>query len=352
MEVSKMHELEKTIIAVPELPENHLAIYSRLWQFEIWLRHMVYVELCAKYGEDWSNHLEGNSTYAKTSDESLTHMHAPEKMDLSYVTFGALTKTITKEWDLFSCYLPKQSIWNARIEEVSQIRNRVAHFRRGNDDDFPRVIQLLRDVDQGFFKFCTSLNRSLYPLSTDRNDPIICYFSPLNPYVGRDPSIAPNSIYDHFANSFEIKFEIISRPWSKIPKDYSEVIGLPGYFYELNLHCHDGRIVRYTDLLKATGFLHESLLYFVLSSEEDHLRVILPSILGKDILIKCFDVFIKVFANNLWPQREERSLSDEAMQADMDRVQRFADSCPEFVIGPKNPLSFLEPDMGCSFFNV
>jgi hypothetical protein len=56
---------------------------------------------------------------------------------------------------------------------------------------------------------------------------------------------------------------------------------------------------------------------------------------------------------------------ERAMNAAMDSVQRgpvfnlqgktiqgVADSWPEYVLGPANPLTFLAPDMPCNFFGV
>ena len=93
---------------------------------------------------------------ALNNDLRLTHMPGPERFPISYVTFGEILKTIDANWHLFEPYLPPQDLWQAKLVEVSQIRNRVAHFRRGHEDDLDRVLRLMKDVDQGFFKFCTS----------------------------------------------------------------------------------------------------------------------------------------------------------------------------------------------------
>ena len=37
----------------PDLPRERLWTYALLWNFEIWLRTMVYVELRAGYGDAW-----------------------------------------------------------------------------------------------------------------------------------------------------------------------------------------------------------------------------------------------------------------------------------------------------------
>lgn len=348
-------EIEKiiaTIKAVPELSGDRLIIYARLWQFETWLRQMVYVELRAKYGDDWNKHLKGNVDHARDSDQLLTHMPTPEKMELSFVSFGALVKTIYEEWALFEEFLPPQNIWNARIEEVSQIRNRIAHFRKGHIDDYQRVVQLMRDVDKGFFEFCTSLNKFLYSLSRDTSDPVIHEFAPLNPYIKRDIPDTKDNIYTHFAGKFEIKIDIVKRPWIGIPENFTQVIGQPGFFYALNIHEHDGREFHYEDLLKSTKSIHQHILYISMGSNGDHLRVLIPSLLGKEMMIEIIRAFIDAAANNSWPGRSDRSFSSDSVENIMNKIESIADKWPEYVIGPENPISFLAPDMECSFFGA
>jgi hypothetical protein len=67
------------------------------------------------------------------------------------------------------------TIWEAKLEEVSQIRHRVAHFRRGHRDDLQRVLQLMRDLDQGFWRFCTSYNDPT-PVLPQSDDPVVSHF--------------------------------------------------------------------------------------------------------------------------------------------------------------------------------
>ncbi len=40
------------------------------------------------------------------------------------------------------------------------------------------------------------------------------------------------------------------------------------------------------------------------------------------------------------------------INSDDRTVQKLSEKWPEYVLGPKNPLTFLGPDMPCSFFNV
>lgn len=132
----------------PPLPEGRLECYVRLWQLELWLRELVYLELKSRYGTAWSSRLFGYGTQPQKADARLTHMPTREQGPLSYITFSSLLKTIRKNRHLFAPYLPVPSIWNARMEEVTQIRNRVAHFRQGHENDLTRVRQTLKDIDK------------------------------------------------------------------------------------------------------------------------------------------------------------------------------------------------------------
>jgi hypothetical protein len=166
---------------VAELPKHMLSTYARLWQLETWLRRMVYVELRALYGDDWSKGI--NVDKHLNADKRLTHMPTPEKDPLSYITFSQLARLISENWDAFGCYLPPQNIWEAKLEEVGQIRNRVAHFRSGHADDHARVLQFLRDIDRGFWTFCTSYNNP-QPILPATDDPITAHFLPYDPFHG------------------------------------------------------------------------------------------------------------------------------------------------------------------------
>lgn len=347
----KAEEIAAILESVPELPSDQLVTYVRIWQFETWLRQMAYVELRAKYGDSWNTHFKGKADRARNNDELLTHMPTSEKLDLSFISFGALIETIADEWTLFESFLPPKNIWAAKIDEVSQIRNRVAHFRKGHVDDHQRVIQLIRDADKGFFRFCTSLNESLYFLSNDA-DPVIHEFAVLNPYIKRDMSDKSYSPYSHYVDRLEIGIEIVKRPWIDRPEDFTQVIGQPGFFYDLNIQTHDRYEFRYEDLLKSTKKIHEHALYILLDSLGVHLRVLIPSLLGKEMLIEIVGSFIDAAVNNMWHGRSGGSLSMDAVESDLDKMQMLADRWPEYVIGPRNPISFLTSEMECSFFGV
>jgi hypothetical protein len=74
---------------VSELPEGVLDTYARLWQFETWLRRLVYVELRAFAGDNWTSTVRC-AERSKDADKRLTHMPTPEDDPLSYAQFSEL----------------------------------------------------------------------------------------------------------------------------------------------------------------------------------------------------------------------------------------------------------------------
>lgn len=165
---------------VPDVPKRVLATYSRLWQLETWLRRMVYVELRALLGDCWSQDLP-TSSISFAADKRLTHMPTPEMNALSYASLSKLQSLIELHWDCFAPYLPPADLWVAKLVEVSQIRHRVMHFRAGHADDHQRVLQLLRDIDGGFWHFCTSYNDA-QPVLPASDDPVVSHFLPYDPF--------------------------------------------------------------------------------------------------------------------------------------------------------------------------
>ena len=99
-------------------------------------------------------------------------MPTRERLPTSYMQLKDLLSTVTEEWSLFEPYFPPQNIWEARMDEIQQIRHRVAHFRIGHKERSRGALkQVLRDIDEGFWRFCTSYNthRSVLPA---QNDPV------------------------------------------------------------------------------------------------------------------------------------------------------------------------------------
>lgn len=85
-------------------------------------------------------------------------METPETNDLNYAQLWQLLHLIDQNWPLFENYFLPKKVWKAKASEISQIRNRAAHFRSSHSDDLLRIEGFLRDIDKGFWRFCTSFN--------------------------------------------------------------------------------------------------------------------------------------------------------------------------------------------------
>jgi Swt1-like HEPN len=330
-------------IDVPELPERVLRTYSRLWQLETWLRRLVYVELRALLGDDWKA-IICDTTRPREADKRLTHMPTPEDDPLSYAPFAELCRIIDDKWDIFARYFPPKPIWSAKLEEIKQIRNRVAHFRVGHEDDLPRVVQLLRDIDKGVWTFCTSYNDPI-PVLPQSDDPVVDHFLHLDPFpwgqVQEGGAWARFGIADREA-IFGMTVEVLRRPWATFRKPAA---GNTGLLYDIDLHCRPNR-PRYLNvphLLCNTSALHKHMVHICLSRRTTSIRLTIPARLGAKPVIEIVERFCREAHNSLVPG--EDSSADGT-------TQKIADTWPEYILGPENPLTFLSPDMPCSFFDV
>jgi hypothetical protein len=323
----------------PPLPPDRIDCYSRLWQLELWLRDIVYVELKSRYGGDWENKIDGRPRGPFSADKRLRHMPTRERGPLSYVTFDSLTKTIRKHRRLFATYLPPLSIWNARLEEVRQVRNRVAHFRNGHDTDSARVNQLLVDVDKGVWRFCTSYNDPdpIYPPAREK---VARRFIHLDPFpwtlvgdnklarVGHAPSDMVLSV----------TIETLRRPWLK-SKAVAQIAGKYGYVYDIRIAARQNCAFDYSNFLKSTEHLHHLVCHFLLDAYGGSIRITIPAVHGENVIVSSVAKFV-----------ERAECAIERGQAHTGQVNALVKAWPEYVLGPDHPLSFLGPDMPCAMF--
>lgn len=331
-------EVEAEPFEVSEVPERALRVYARLWQFETWLRQMVYVELRAKAGDNWSAGLGANNK-ALEADKALKHMPTPEMNALSYSSLSKLAAMVKDNWECFEPYLPPQQLWESKLLEVSQIRHRVAHFRVGHSDDYGRLRQFLRDVDHGFWEFCTSYNRAR-PVLPQSDDALTAHFLSLDPLpwgemepkhwarigrVNRDPVIG-------------LTVEALRRPWAPVSH---AVDGQIGYLYDMRFTAND-RLFDYRAVLESTRHLHQHFCHVVLDHFENSLRLTVPTLLGSAQVIGLTEEFLELAKYAVGRSRNPIAPSPEVLAAEW----------PEYVLGPDNPLSFLGPDMKASFFSA
>lgn len=336
------------------IPPERLSTYSRLWQLETWLRTLVYVELRARYADTWQSHLKNTSPRAQEKDDELTHMPTRESLPISYMQLRDLLATISSHWRLFQPYLPPKPIWTAKLSEISQIRHRIAHFRLGHKHDAHRVEQLLRDIDQGIWEFCTSYNSSMAVLPQS-NDLVIRNFLHLDPFPWSE--VEPNK-WVRIGSAppdlvISATFEVMRRPWlkSRAPK---QVSGKYGYLYDVTLAARNSRRFDYSLFLNNTKSVHQRLCHICLANFSDIIRFTIPTSLGREDIIDIIQTLIEAAQYSVRPGRDSFVFEkpSETGSRQLNMVDTFAEKWPEYVLGPSNPLTFLGPDMPCSFFGI
>ncbi|KYY51654.1 Swt1 family HEPN domain-containing protein [Vibrio parahaemolyticus] len=329
-------ELEK----ISELNKSSLVLYARLWQLERWLREMVYVELKSKKGRNWFNFRTTKNTYE--TDKAVTHIPTADDNPLSFSTFPELVKLIQNNWDLFSEYLPPKHIWQVKLDEIIHIRNRVAHFRAGHSDDIERLLQLMRDIDKGFWKFCTDYNNP-QPILPPERDPVSKKYIHLDPFSFKE--IAPNK-WAKIGTAptglrYIVSINYLRRRWA----EKSEVIdGTSGYIYDVSIHLRENKQFEYSKFLAETSQFKADIIHICLDTFSSSIRVTIPALIGSEKVCKLIDCLIQITENSMTLHR--------TINVDDQTVQKLSEEWPEYVVGPRNPLTFLSPDMPCSFFNV
>ena len=316
--------------------DDTLKIYARLWQFETWLRRMVYVELRAKYGDNWNSELKSVDE-TKNQDKSFIHMETTEQNDFSYAQLWQLFDLIEKKWECFSLYFPPKKVWKAKTQEITQIRNRVAHFRTCHSDDLQRLEQFLRDIDKGFWRFCTSYN-NVEPALPPSSDLVTQHFISLDPLPWGEVGDGSWARLGHVDKSMVVGVIVSKsfRPWYKLlttsPKE-------TGMFYDISLLAFDRKFDA-KRFLVSTRKLHEQLVTINFDSQYSIARLVIPAILGADKIIEITSEAVR-WGKSCVGRRVELSEQNE-------EVLRW----PEYVLSSKDPMTFLDPEMPCSFFNV
>ena len=328
---------EALVDAACRLPGELLSTYARLWEFETWLRMMVYVELRARYGDDWKDHLpnEGNTGGAQSQDERLSHMPTLECLPTSYMQLRSILSTVSDEWSLFSPYLPPQEIWAAKVKEVLQVRHRIAHFRRGHKHDADRVAQLLRDLDPGFWRFCLSYNDA------------DCWSS-------EDDAVTREVMSDETArDKVRVHLGRSTRPWSRCTESFE---GSPGGFYDAVIHATRDWQFGYQSFLAGTVGVHGRVCLIHLDDDRRSVRVTVPSVIGVSAVSDTLRVCKRAAENAVRPWSgpsgltqhleakletlQESSMPLRAWQEEW--VEELAEPYGEFILGPMHMLSFMD----------
>ena len=263
-------------------------------------------------------------------------MPTPEMNALSYAQLGKLTELIDRYWRCFSSYFPPKELWDAKLKEVSQIRHRVAHFRVGNEDDLARLKQFLRDIDKGFWRFCTSYN-DIDPIIPPESNPVAEHFLAMDPlpWVEFQPKQWAQIGFRDKSLPVGLGVRSQRRPWCE--GRFED--GKPGCLYDFWLFAQDGRVLDLPRLLELTRELHGHLAHFILEYSDSSVRLTVPAMLGSAAVVDLIQAFYDAAVSS-------------ARRGSSHPPDRIADAWPEYVIGSRNPLAFLDPSMECSFFTV
>lgn len=124
------------------VPLRALETYARWWQLETYLREVVYVELRARWGRAWTDHLSGTTPKRAAKDGVNAYMASADAGELlAYIDISDLFRLIDDQWELFAPVLPPRERWAGTAHLLRDVRNRNAHCRRPHRDDTARLEQ-------------------------------------------------------------------------------------------------------------------------------------------------------------------------------------------------------------------
>jgi hypothetical protein len=321
-------------------PADAFRLYGRIWQLETWLREMVYVELKSARGPSWTDDLKSVEA-AMATEKRLIHMATRHDSPLAFMTLGDLWEIMKRasNWPFFEGYFPPKHILEARlVSELIQIRHRVAHSRIPHRDDLARVEQFLRDVDKSFRRFTTRCNQT-WPIVPAEADRVASQFLRYDQYPWcevEDKKWARLGRVERNAQ-YTMRIERSVRPW--VGKEYG--VPNPGVVYDVAIQATDARSMDYAEILSRTKLLHPRCIHICLEHMCNAIRLTVPSVHQPDEVIETIETFRECVVRYIRPFR-----------SDSDLAEKIAAEWPEYVLPPSNPLTFLCPDMPCTFFDA
>lgn len=209
------------------VPEEALRFFGRWWQFETYLREVVYVELRCRYGEGYAGELGVEMLKRIERDRVNDYMASADAADpLAYLDAGALMGLIGERWELFGKTLLPRDRWQASSGLLRELRNRVSHCRRPHIDDLGRLLQFLRDLEHGARHFYTTYNET--GLTVPVKDPLAKAW-----LEGRHADA--ERLLEHAKRQYDTSFHLrlSRRPWAA-DNDGEPVSRKPGYLWHAN----------------------------------------------------------------------------------------------------------------------
>lgn len=147
-------ELKETPVHLPldfiEKGKELASLYVKLYCLENALRQFIDTILIKDSNENYANNFPSaikNKVRARKEDEKKNRwIPIRGDKDIFYVDFPDLAKIISAYWSTFESYFPSQNWINTKIEELSKIRNLVAHHSYVKQDDRQRVDLYFKDI--------------------------------------------------------------------------------------------------------------------------------------------------------------------------------------------------------------
>jgi hypothetical protein len=135
--------------------------------------------------------------------------------------------------------------------------------------------------------------------------------------------------------------EVSRRPWA--PRKDPPFCGESGYLYSLSVIAVNDRCFDFKQVLERAQQYEDDILHILLEFSYSAVRFTFPAVLGQQRLEQIIgDLFGIAFQSIRHRIRGDYDHTSE--------VQQLANSQPEHVLGPSNPLVYLSPDMPATFF--
>lgn len=329
----------------PFLPSKpSIQLFPLLWQLELWMREMVYVELRARYA-DWQSEVaqivRNWPPPSQANDKRLTHMKTRHDSGISYLSLGELLRIIEKHWNLMESYFPPEKIFASRMSEISQIRHRIAHFRDPHATDLERVTLFLKDLDQGFWRFATAYSVTNTRSADSPRDSVNDYFDDTH---DRRSLVEMRTLHGAWRYAGDgrdprLHFDLSCSMRPSFERNGSGLVGRAGLFYHAKFSARRNGLSA-KGVLEQTEHVHNNCVHIRL--EQDCIEAIVPSVIGHDLLISTIECFLTRCIECVSPH----------LRADEEELERLAAEWPEYVLSPSSPLGLLDADMPCSIFTL
>lgn len=322
------------------VPVAALATYGRWWQLETFLREVAYVELRARWGEAWTDHLTKTAPKRAAKDTVNAYMASADAGELlAYADISDLFRLIEDQWHLFANVLLPKERWAGTAHLLRDVRNRNAHCRRPHRDDPARLKQTLRDLDAGA-RFYSSYLHACPPSNTSLDPVVRAWVDGEHPTARR--------LLKHAENQYEVRFQLrySVRPWASRPAA-DTITGTSGVLWHAEWYTSSREVpvVKLWDRLSERG--DDDRLVHLLHDG----WTIVATFPAIDAPEQITDAIGRIFDDVLTTSRPRPSTM-ESTEEELQRWKVGSDRLPGRVQVPWTPLSLMDYELPFSLFGV